>query len=86
MVAGLETRLDPPFLGVEAELGEPSGFEGPRLPFLELGERAASPQGERLAQRVRRPVGFAQLEELMTPTGECLELTGVDRVAGRVSR
>ena len=63
VVAGCDGCLEPPFLGVETELGEPVGFQAAGLPLLELGERAAAPQGERLGRartrhgRVRRARG-----------------------------
>ena len=81
-MAGGDGRLEPPFLGVEAELGEAVGFEAAGLPLLELGERTAAPQGEGLGQRVRGTVGFAELEELVAAGGECLELAGVDGIDG----
>ena len=82
VVAGGDGRLEPPFLGVEAELGEAVGFEAARLPLLELGERASPPQGEGLGERVRGTVGFAELEEFVAAGGERLELAGVDCVYG----
>ena len=82
VVAGGDGRLEPPFLGVEAELGEAVGFEAAGLPLLELGERTAAPQGEGLGQRVRGTVGFAELEELVAAGGERLELAGVDGIDG----
>ena len=61
VVAGGDGRLEPPFLGVEAELGEAVGCETAGLPLLELGERTSPPQGEGLGQRVGGTVGFAEL-------------------------
>ena len=83
VVAGGDGRFEPPFLGVEAELGEAGGFEAAGLPLLELGERASAPQGEGLGQRVRGTVGFAELEELVAAGGERLELAGVDGIDGQ---
>ena len=82
VVAGLDGCLEPPFLGVETELGEPGCFQAAGLPLLELGERATAPQGERLAEGVRRPVGFAELEQLVAALGERLELARVHSVGG----
>ena len=49
VVAGLDGGFEPPFLGVEAELGQAGRLEAAGLPLLELGVRASAPQGERLS-------------------------------------
>ena len=80
VAAGLDGGFEPPFLGVEAELGQAGRLEAAGLPLFELGVRASAPQGERLAQKVRGTVGLTELEELVAAGGERFEPAGVDSV------
>ena len=82
VAAGLDGGFEPPFLGVEAELGQAGRLEAAGLPLFELGVRASAPQGERLAQKVRGTVGLTELEELVAAGGERFEPAGVDSVDG----
>lgn len=80
VAASLHGGFEPPFLGVEAQLGQASRLETAGLPVFELGVRASAPQGERLVQEVRGTVGLTELEELMATGGERFEPAGVDSV------
>lgn len=82
VVASLNGGFEPPFLGVEAELGQAGrlGLEAAGLPVFELGVRASAPQGESLAQKVRGTVGLTELEELVAAGGERFEPAGVDSI------
>jgi hypothetical protein len=80
VAAGLNGGFEPPFLGVEAQLGQARGLEAAGLPVFELGVRASAPQGEGLAQEVRGSVGLTELEELVAAGGKRFEPAGVDSV------
>lgn len=78
--ASLDRGLEPPFLGVEAELGQAGRFKPAGLPLFELGIRASAPQGERLAQGVRSTVSLTELEELVATGDERIEPARVDSI------
>ena len=82
VTAGLDGGFEPPFLGVEVELGQAGRLEAAGLPVFELGVGASAPQGERLAQNVRGTVGLTELEELVAAGGQRFEPAGVDIVDG----
>ena len=80
MAAGLDGGFEPPFLGVEVELGQAGRLEAAGFPVFELDVRASAPQGERLSQDVCGTVGLSELEELVAAGGERFEPAGVDSV------
>ena len=83
-----ELCVDPLFLGSDAQLVETRRLEPGEFLLLEVGERRAAPEVERLAQQPRRRGGLRRSRLLQEP----LEAVAVDRVAtdrepvaGRVS-
>ena len=77
VVACCKSRIKPVFLGREAQLLEPSDLDLPVCPTVQLLERATSPEGDGPRIRHGGAIGFSAGDELVAPSDQLLELTGV---------
>ena len=81
MAPGSHRRIEAQLLGVEAQLLQPRRFGSTRAPTLQVDQRSAAPQHQRLTDDVRGPLRLAQREQLARPPHEPLEAARVDVVA-----
>ena len=72
-----QQRLGQPLLGPPAQLQEPRRLVPARAPTVQLGERHALEQLERLPQQGHRPGGLADLDQLGGPLVGPLEPPGI---------
>jgi hypothetical protein len=64
--AGPQRCVDAHLFSVAPQLLEPVPFDGARGPTVQLGQRRRAPQGQRLIEDVRRPLGLGQYQQLTT--------------------
>ena len=64
VAAGPQEGVDAELLGVQVQLGQPTGGRSRGLPVLEVGEGVAEPQGQGVGEQVRRPVRLAERQQL----------------------
>ena len=83
---GPQQSIDPELLGLQAQLGQPGAGRNGRLPTLQVSEGLPLPQGQRVGQQVRRPIGLAKGEQLAGPADVILEPQRVHVFAGQVQR
>ena len=81
--ARLDERIDAELLGLQSQLLAASGLDHSGFPVLELRQRLATPQRQRLPQQVPRPVCLTQRQQLPGPGDHPLETGGVHRIDRR---
>ena len=78
---GADRRVDAELLGVEAQLLQARRFGPARAPALQVDQRPAPPEGQRLTNDVGGALRLAQREQLARPPDQPLETTRVDVVS-----
>ena len=83
---GAHRRVDAELFGVEAQLLQSRRFGPARAPTLQVDQRPAPPECQRLTNQVGGALRLPQREQFARPPEQPLELTRVDLVSRRTSR